>query len=109
MTGDPTIVFNRKYFYGLFSGLAGDCTLTSISDYDKANGEMSVEYSYLVFINESVCSNLVTPQYLGYNSNYDFDRFKTVLDVSTAMLCIAVNSNVVDFHDLDKIPGMFYR
>jgi hypothetical protein len=105
MTGNPLIVFNRQYFFGLYSGLEGDCLLPGDSQYNSNDGKMSLLYSYDDFINDPICSKIAQPERLGFVSTYDFDFFRTKVDISSLVTCVAVNMGILSYDELDVIEG----
>jgi hypothetical protein len=105
MTGNPLIIFNRKYFFGLYSGLAGDCLLEGDSQYNAVDGKMTLLYSYDEFITDPICSQINDPLNMGFQPNYDFDFFRTKIDVSSLVTCVAVNLGILHYEELDIIEG----
>ena len=103
MTGNPLIIFDRQYFFGLYAGLEGDCLLEGDSQYNSNDGMMSLQYSYDEFINDPICSAVVTPTNMGFEPTYDFDFFRTKVDVASLVTCVAVNLEVLHFEELDII------
>lgn len=105
MTGNPRIVFNRQYFFGLYSGLQGDCLLHGDSQYNEVDGKMSLLYNYSDFVRDPVCSTIAAPTHMGFVSDYDFDFFRTKVDISSVITCVAVNLGTLPFQELDVIEG----
>ena len=117
MTGNPLIIFDRQYFFGLYAGLPGECLLPGDSQYSAVDGEMSLLYSRDDFVNDTICSQIADPEKMGYVPTYDFDYFRTKVDIASLITCVAVNLGVLHFEELDviedstrirKLPGSNY-
>jgi hypothetical protein len=89
-TGEPTIIFDRKYMEQGLSSINGKCSLQTQNDFDPANHKIIAEYSYEEFTNEENCSKAATPSTLGYNKFYNQDNFKLEYDLYSIITCVAV-------------------
>ena len=87
------------------SGLAGDCLLEGDSQYNAADGKMTLHYSNDEFTTDPVCSQIAEPESMGYREVYDFDFFRTKVDISSLITCVAVNLGVLSMDELDVIEG----
>jgi hypothetical protein len=103
MSGNPLVIFDKDYFFGIYAGLPGDCNINFNANFDSANGEMNLAYSYSSFVSHNICSQVVTPDFMGYTSQYDSDNFHSKIDVQSAVLCIAVNQGVKNMHELEVV------
>ena len=86
-------------------GIRGDCLLEGDSQYNAADGKMTLLYSYQDFVNDTVCGSITNPSNMGFEQTYDFDFFRTKVDVSSLVTCVAVNVGVLDIQELDTIEG----
>lgn len=105
------VLFHSSLFMAILttnlfrSGLKGDCLLEGDSQYNGGDGMMSLQYSHEEFIADPICSSTAEPEYMGFNQNYDFDFFRTKVDVSSLITCMAVNMGILHFEELDVIEG----
>lgn len=114
MTGNPQNVFQLDYVKGSIVGASGACPLFSYSSFDQANSHLVNTYSnYSQFLDNSICSDAVIPDSVGYVKTLDGDIYTVIMDVRTFATAMAVNYGILKIATLkivDKEPRTFvYR
>lgn len=66
---------------------------------------MTLHYSNAEFTSDPVCSQVAEPERMGYKEIYDFDFFRTKVDVTSLSTCVAVNVGILSVAELDTIEG----
>ena len=102
MNREPASIFDNHYLTGFISTVHGDCRVNSTEKYDFTRGMMTLNYNYNAFGADHICSEVNATKF-GYNRFYDRNLFAINLDVSSAMTCIAVNSNILKITALEKV------
>jgi hypothetical protein len=66
LIGDPTVVFTRRHHRGWIGSVNGTCNVSSITTYDRTTGTLLLNYDYNAFIQDPLCSSIISPELLGY-------------------------------------------
>jgi hypothetical protein len=94
MTGDPATVFQREFTFALMSNIQGHCLASPrVTTFDQSNFLLQLTYSVREFKADPICSDIATPELLGYVDSYDFDTFKLSLDVRSFIVAHGVGLN----------------
>ena len=101
--GDIATVLNRQYFFGITSGVNNTCAADLQSTFDVSSGLANLQYSAEKFQGDDSCKYDLIPEYVGYNSQYDFDVFELQYDMVSAIVCLAVNAGVMKFSVLTRV------
>jgi hypothetical protein len=93
--GDPGVIFNRQYLLGTISNVDADCNSSSVVTFSQSDYLVTLTYGYNEFTSEPSCSNVVSPEQLGYDPLYDGDSITMTLDMRSFVTAIAINEGVM--------------
>jgi hypothetical protein len=105
MSGDPTVIFDRKYQRGSIGNFFGECTATSTSQFDSGTSIMSITYNYNDFVSNPTCASTISLSDIGYDPAYDGEYVSLSYDVRSLASAVAVNQQVQYPDNFWFIPG----
>mmetsp|Transcript_32611 Transcript_32611/g.60933 ORF Transcript_32611/g.60933 Transcript_32611/m.60933 type:complete len:833 (+) Transcript_32611:136-2634(+) len=105
MTGDPTSILNREYFYGTLAGIAGECQAEPEARFTVATAEMELFFQKDRFDQLEYCTAAATPAWMGWVERFMKNNFIIKIDAWQAMVAIAVNLGEMQMNLLQPVQG----
>lgn len=91
MTGDAVSIFRREFFFGVVSGVEGECPLNGTSKLRPSDAIFEVSFPKDEFDTQELCTAAVVPEYAGFKLKYHKNDFKLSFDIQSAMVALGVS------------------
>ena len=105
-TGNPTSIFNRQIVTGSYSSINGICqNISSQAVFDVSTSSFSLTYNYNEFIDNSICKQILIPQYFGYLPDRNSKTFNLQIDVRSLVTAISINFGIATLYQMNIISS----
>lgn len=94
MTGDPTSILKREYFYGTLAAVGGECEAEPAATFTSYTAGMELAFQKDLFDQFDYCRQAATPAWMGYVERWMKNNILIQIDAWQAMVAIAVSEDL---------------